>query len=480
MERRQIPTAGRPAADILAEARDYGQHDADFRGGRTWSLVYWAGEEHHHLVEQAHDLYLAHNALNPIAFQGLKRMETEVVQMCAELFHGPDTTVGTMTSGGTESLLLAVKAYRDRARAKWPWIRRPNLVAPKTIHPAIAKGCHLFGVKLRTVAVDEHGRVDPKAIKKAIDRNTVMVAASAPQYVTGVVDPIPEIAAIAHKKGVPMHVDACFGGFILPWLERLDVPLPLWDFRVPGVCSVSADLHKYGFAAKGASVLLYREMGYLRHQFFASTDWPGGIYISPGLPGTRPGGPIAAAWAALQGMGEEGYLGLARDAWAAANQLRAGIANIDGLRVLGEPMTTVVTWSSDDPKVNVYAVADQLQAKGWAVDRQQHPASVHCTCNASNLPVIDTYLADLAEAVAHVKAHPELTKEGDAAVYGLMSRVPLRGMVKSAVLDVMEKMYAPDATGAPDLDTEGDAVQEWATKAFDAVDRVKARLGAAK
>jgi glutamate/tyrosine decarboxylase-like PLP-dependent enzyme len=481
MTRRLIPQTGRSADAILAEARDYGQHDADFRGGRTWSLVYWAGEEHHHLVEQAHDLYLAHNALNPIAFQGLKRMETEVVQMCAGLLNGPESTVGTMTSGGTESLLLAVKAYRDRARAKWPWIRRPNLVAPKTIHPAFAKACHLFGVKLRTVSVDEHGHVQPKAIRKAIDRNTIAVAASAPQYVTGIVDPIPEIAAIAQRKGVPMHVDACFGGFILPWLEKLGVAMPTWDLRVPGVTSISADLHKYGFAAKGASVLLYRDMSYLRHQFFASTDWPGGIYISPGLPGTRPGGPIAAAWAALQGMGEEGYLSLAADAWKASNQLREGIAGIDGLRVLGgTPMSTVVTWSSDAADVNVYAVADQLQAKGWAVDRQQHPASVHCTCNASNLPVIDTYVADLAEAVAHVRAHPELSREGDAAVYGLMSRVPLRGMVKSAVLDVMEKMYAPDATGAPDLEDDGGAVQEWATKAFDAVDRVKARLGGAR
>lgn len=481
MNRRTIPESGRSADDILAEARDYGQHDADFRGGRTWSLVYWAGEEHHELVEKAHDLYLSHNALNPIAFQGLKRMETEVVQMCADLFHGPDSTVGTMTSGGTESLLLAVKAYRDRARSKWPWIRRPNLVAPKTIHPAFAKACHLFGVKLRTVAVDEHGHVDPQAMRKAIDRNTVMVAASAPQYVTGIVDPIPQIAAIAQSKGVPMHVDACFGGFILPWLERLEVvAVPPWDFRVPGVTSVSADLHKYGFAAKGASTLLFRDMTYLRHQFFASTDWPGGIYISPGLPGTRPGGPIAAAWAALQGMGEQGYLDLAKQAWEASEKLREGIGRIDGLRVLGgRPMSTVVTWTSDAADVNVYAVADRIQAKGWAVDRQQHPASVHCTCNASNLPVIDTYLADLEEAVAYVKAHPEVAKEGDAAVYGLMARVPLRGFVKSAVLDVMEKMYAPDATGAPDLDDDGGAVQAWATKAFDAVDRVKARIGGA-
>jgi glutamate/tyrosine decarboxylase-like PLP-dependent enzyme len=480
MQRRTIPTTGRDADAILAEARDYGQHDADFRGGRTWSMVYWAGDEHHALVEKAHDLYLAHNALNPIAFQGLKRMETEVVQMVAGLFHGPDTVCGTMTSGGTESLLLAVKAYRDRARSKWPWIRRPNMVAPRTIHPAFAKAAHLFGVKLRTVPVDEHGHVEPRAIRKAIDRNTIFVAASAPQYVTGVVDPIPEIAAIARKRNLPLHVDACFGGFIQPWLERLGVAMPPWDFRVPGVTSISADLHKYGYAAKGASTLLFLDMPYLRHQFFASTDWPGGIYISPGLPGTRPGGPIAAAWAALQGMGEDGYLGKAEQAYEAAQKLRAGIARIDGLRVLGRaPMSTIVTWSHSDPAVNVYAVADQMQSRGWSVDRQQHPPSVHCSCNASNLPVIDDYVADLTEAVAYVRAHPDLAREGDAAVYGLMARVPLRGFVKSAVLDLMEKMYAPDASGAVELEDDSDRVQQIATRVLDTVDRLKARFGGA-
>ena len=335
-------------------------------------------------------------------------------------------------------------------------------------------------VKLRTVAVDEHGHVDPNALRKAIDRNTIFLAASAPQYVTGVVDPIPEIAAIARRKKLPLHVDACFGGFIQPWLEKLGVAMPPWDFRVPGVTSISADLHKYGYAAKGASTLLFVDMSYLRHQFFASTDWPGGIYISPGLPGTRPGGPIAAAWAALQGMGEDGYLDKARQAYEAAQKLRAGIRRIDGLRVLGrDPMSTIVTWSSDAPDINVYAVADQLQAKGWSLDRQQHPASVHCTCNASNLPVIDTYLADLEASVAHVRANPDLAREGDAAVYGLMARVPLRGFVKNAVLDVMEKMYAPDASGEVELDDDGGKVQEIATKVLDTVDRLKARIGGA-
>lgn len=475
-ERTPIPSKAVDPETLLERAREYGSSDADYRNGRTWSLVYWAGEEHHHLVEQAHNLTLAQNALNPIAFQGLRRMETEVIDMAATLFNGPDTTVGSMTSGGTESLLLAVKTYRDRARKKWPWIRRPNLVAPATIHPAFTKADHLFGVRLKTVPVDEHGLFDLRHFRRAIDRNTIAMAASAPQYVTGAVDPIPLLGTIAQKRSLPFHVDACFGGFMQPWLERLGVVMPTWDFRVPGVTSISADLHKYGYAPKGASVVLYRDMSYLRHQFFAATGWPGGIYISPTIAGTRPGGPIAGAWASLQGMGEEGYMALAEKAWDVAQRLRAGIAEIDGIEVLGpQPTSTIVTWASSDPGVDVYSVADVLQSRGWGVDRQQRPASIHCTCNASNLPVVDQYLKDLAEAVEHARQHPELSKEGDAAVYGLMSRIPIRGLVQNAVIDVMAKMYAPGVWAPPDLQEEPGPMEQAAQKAFTLIDRLRGR-----
>lgn len=472
--RTTIPETGEEHDAILQQVRDYAVKDADYQGGRTWSLVYWVNEEHHHLVEEAHNLTLAKNALNPIAFQGLRRLETEVVDMAAALFNGPDSTVGSMTTGGTESLLLAVKTYRDRARKKWPWITRPNIVAPQTIHPAFMKASHLFGVKIKTVPVDEHGLFDVDRYRRAIGRNTIALAASAPQYVTGTVDPIPLLGAIAQRRNLPFHVDACFGGFMQPWLERLGVTMPAWDFRVPGVTSISADVHKYGYAPKGASVLLFRDMDHMRHQFFAATDWPGGIYISPGLPGTKGGGPIAGAWASLKGLGEDGFLALAEKAWATSQALREGIGRIDGLRVLGpQPMSTIVTWTSDDPAVDVYAVADEIQARGWGVDRQQNPASVHLTCNANNQAVVDDYLADLEQAVAHVRAHPELKKEGDAAVYGLMARVPVRGFVKNAVIDVMAKMYAPGVWAPPELEGEQGTLEKAAQKAFEVIDRVR-------
>ena len=220
---------------------------------------------------------------------------------------------------------------------------------------------------------------------------------------------------------------------MLPWLEKIGVALPAWDFRVPGVTSISADLHKYGYAAKGASTIIYRDMSYLTHQFFITTDWSGGIYASPSMAGTRPGGPIAAAWAALHAMGEDGYCALAQKAWDATEALRAGVRAIPELRLLGLPHATVVSYASAREEIDLYAVADQLASKGWDVGRQQNPPSVHLTVNANNAPVVEAYLADLREAVDAVKANPELKREGEAAMYGMMAKVPVRGLVKHSV-----------------------------------------------
>jgi sphinganine-1-phosphate aldolase len=247
-------------------------------------------------LQRAHNLFFAENALNPMAFKSLKRMEAEVVQMTASMLHAPDDACGTMTTGGTESLLMAVKAARDRAKARGPKTDRPNVVAAITAHPALDKAGHYFGLEIRKAPVGPDKRVIVSAMKKLIDKNTVLLFASAPQYPHGVIDPIDEVGRLALSRGIPLHVDACIGGFVLPWVERLGYPIPAFDFRVPGVTSMSADLHKYGFAVKGASVVVYRDMSYLEHQFFLETEFPGGIYASPSMTGTRGGGPIAAAW----------------------------------------------------------------------------------------------------------------------------------------------------------------------------------------
>jgi len=469
--RTRIPSTGRNPDQLLAHMDQLRTADADYRGGRTWSMVYWANEAHEAFLKKAHNLYFSDNALNPIAFKSLKQMESEVVQMTADMLHGPDSAVGTMTSGGTESILVAMAAYRDRARRRWPWIRRPNVVLPETAHPAFDKAGHYFGIRMRRAAVLPTGQVDIRDMKRRIDRNTIALAASAPQYVTGTIDPIPELGALALSKRLPFHVDGCFGGFIQPWLEKLGVAMPPWDFRVPGVTSISADVHKYGYTAKGASVIVYRDMSYLRHQFFVQTGWSGGIYISPSMRGTRPGGPIAAAWASLQAMGEDGYLEIAKTAYDTAQHLRDGLNAIDGLRVLGLPHSIVAAYAASSDEVDLFVVADQLQERGWSVDRQSTPPSIHCSVNAANAPVVDEYLADVRDAVAHARAHPELSTEGDAAMYGMMAKVPIRGLVDHSVRKIMEQMYSPDGT-MPDLGAS-EEIDGTLLKALDLFDRAK-------
>lgn len=450
-----IPQRGLGEDEVLDALDELRRDDADYEQGRTFSLVYYAGPAHQQLIERAYSKFAATNALNPMAFRSLRRMEAEVVRMTAGMLHGDRKVVGTMTSGGTESILLSVKTARDRARALKPKIVKPNIVAPETIHVAFDKAAQYFGLELRYARLGPDLRADVKDMASLVDANTVMLAASAPQYPHGVVDPIEEIGELAARKKIPFHVDACVGGFLLPWVERLGHPVPRWDFRVRGVTQISADVHKYGFAAKGASTILYRDMSYLRHQFFVSTDWPGGIYASPSIPGTRSGGAIAAAWASMVGLGESGFLEHTRRAMDASRALIAGIEQIPELEVMGKPDATILAWRTRKSSgLDVYTLADRLEDRDWNIDRQQNPPCIHCTVTSNHESVVPEYLRDVREAVTFVRAHPELQSRGNAAMYGMMAKVPFRGMVKKSVLEVMERMYGPDAA-RPDLDMLG-------------------------
>ena len=465
----RIPTQGRPAAEILDELAARKANDTKWREGRVFSLVYHvpgaAGEALEELLQRAHALYASTNLLNPIAFGSLKRMESEVIAMAGELFHCPGA-VGTMTSGGTESILCAVAAYRDRARRARPWVLRPELIAPTTIHPAFDKAAHYFNVKLVKVPVGPDLRADVRAMAKKISRSTIGLVGSAPQYPHGVVDPIAELGQLAEAHDLPLHVDACVGGWVLPWIERLGRRVPVWDFRVPGVTSISADLHKFGYAGKGASTLVWRSIEAMRHQIFVATEFPGGIYASPTMGGTRPGGPIAAAWAALNALGEDGYLELAKLALDAAEGLRRGIEGIPGLALLGNGDATIVAYSTPEVVESaadsslwpalvrrvtggggeaIYAIADRMETRGWTIDRQHRPASLHLTVTANHAHVVDDYLADLAASVAEVRRDPALAKSGSAPMYGMAAKMPLRGFVASRVRKMMADMYAKGA-----------------------------------
>jgi glutamate/tyrosine decarboxylase-like PLP-dependent enzyme len=328
------------------------------------------------------------------------------------------------------------------------------MILPESAHVAFEKAAEYFGVKAVHAPLDADYRADMRAVKKLINRNTILLVASTPSYPHGVVDPIEELGRLAQRHHLPLHVDGCLGGFLLPFVERLGHDVPPFDFRVPGVCSMSADVHKYGYAAKGASVLMYRNMKHFKHQFFLYENWPGGIFLSPGLLGTRPGGPIGAAWAALQAMGENGYLRHARTVMQTTKRLQAGVNAVPGLAVVGRPHMSVFAYRSTDPAVNILAVGDQMEKRGWHIDRQQKPDSLHAMVTPRHAAVVDDYLRDLRASVDYVRAHPEAALEAGAALYGMAFSVPFRSLVKNDLLKTAMKMYGPECE-IPSLGEDG-------------------------
>ena len=339
--------------------------------------------------------------MNTFAFPSLAEIQSEVVRATADLFHGGADAAGFMTSGGTESILMGVKAARERGRAERD-ITAPEMVIPESAHAAFHKAAHYFGVRVHKVPVADDWRADIDAMARAVNENTVLVVGSAPQYPQGVIDPIPDLAQLAASVGASMHVDACMGGFVLPFMELNGESLPPWDFRVDGVTTISADIHKLGYAPKGASVILHRTKELRRYQTFVFDDWLGGFYASPNMQGTRSGLPMATAWAVMHRLGVDGYRRLTQVTVDAAREMIAGVRSVSGLRVLGEPEAHVVTIAATDDGVDVFALGDALQRHGWFLDRQGPPDSLHATVSAGNAPVIDDFLTDLRACVAEV------------------------------------------------------------------------------
>lgn len=393
-----LPKQGIPREALLAEMKARKAKDANWRDARTFSLVYPAGPEVDEILHDACNLYLHENALNPLRFPSLREMEVEVVSDTAALLHAPDGAGGCMTSGGTESIVMAVYAARERAKAE-RGVTQPTLVAPLTAHPAFAKAAKYLGLEHRQIPLDADLRADVAAAERLVDERTALVVGSAPNYPFGTVDPIPALAELAARRGISMHVDGCLGGFMLPFWERLGEPVPPFDFRVPGVTTMSADVHKYGYCVKGASVVLHRDEEHLKkYQRFLYADWPGGLYFSQAIAGTRAAAPIAAAWAVTRRLGEDGYVALARRVREATRTIQAGIAAIPGLRLIGAPVMSVFAFTSDgaDP----FAIADRLEERGWCVDRQRGPDALHLMLSPRHADVADEFVADLRAAVA--------------------------------------------------------------------------------
>ncbi|QSR29653.1 aspartate aminotransferase family protein [Nocardioides sp. S5] len=403
-------------SDPLERLRDLQRADLPVHGGRTLAYVYDSGDaEADRVAREAVAAYAASNALDPTAFPSLLRMENELVGFACDLLDAPGTAVGTVTSGGTESILLAVQGARDSR----PDVARPRMVLPATAHAAFHKAAHYFGVEAVLVPVGPDFRADAAAMAAAIDDDTVLVVASAPSYAHGVVDPVTEIAAAAAARGVRCHVDACIGGWVLPYAARLGRAAPAWTFAVEGVTSISVDTHKYAYAPKGTSLLLHHDAGLRRPQFFASAAWPGYTMLNATTQSTRSGGPIAGTWAVVQHIGDAGYLALAEQALAAVDAIVACVEREPALELVVAPDSTLVTLATDDT-LDPFTLTDELVSRGWYVQPQLSfegsGPSIHLSVSAGTLAHVDELATALAESVAAAQAAgPVAVDEGVVA-----------------------------------------------------------------
>ena len=392
-----FPVRSRPAAELLSVIGAERSGDIDWKGGRAFSLVYNTDDPE--LDELLHDVagnFLHENALNPFRYKTLLHMELDVINAAAELFGAPELS-GSLSSGGTESIFLAVYTAREHGADRG--ISQPNIVTARTAHPAFNKACHYLGVEHRRVAYGPDGRADLNAVTDSMDANTVLIVGSAPCYPFGVIDPIEDLGRIADEAGTLCHVDACLGGWLLPFWQRIGRDVPPWDLRVDGVTSISADIHKYGYCFKGVSTVMYRDPALAKKQVFWFDDWPGGLYASGTTAGTRPGSPIAGAWAVINHLGIEGYERLARRVAAATDGFFDAIARQDGLQITSNPDMSVCEFgAADGSGVDINAVGDQMDDRGWALDRQH--GGLHLMLSPGHDRVIDQFTSDLAEAVA--------------------------------------------------------------------------------
>jgi len=405
----RIPAKGLSKDEVFRQLEGFRSEDVDWRSGRTWAYVYDPGREAEDVVKQAFSMYLSENALDPTAFPSMLRLETALVAMAAAHLNGTPGVVGNFTSGGTESIILAVKTARDRARALRPEVTRPNVILPVTAHAAFHKACHYLDVTAVPVPVDPTTFIaDVDAVRRAITANTILLVGSAVSYAHGVVDPIAALGALAQEHRLLLHVDACIGGFLLPYFRRLGVDVPAFDFSVPGVTSISMDLHKYAFAAKGASVILHRDKDLRRHQIYTCAQWTGYSVVNPTVQSTKSGGPLAAAWAVLSFLGDDGYLALAKQALDATQAIVAAIDGMDDLRVLGRPQMNLVAFTSDT--VNVFHIIDEMKQRGWYIQPQLgfhgSKENIHLSVNPASAKWVDAFLDDLRTCTAIAKTLP--------------------------------------------------------------------------
>ncbi|XP_021745353.1 sphingosine-1-phosphate lyase-like [Chenopodium quinoa] len=439
--RTELPATGF-GSRVIEMMKEEKQKDAAWQG-KCSGTVYIGGTEadgHFSLINEACSMFAHTNPLHLDVFQSVVHYEAEVVAMTAAMLGSKDKAsggqiCGNMTSGGTESILLAVKSSRDYMRTK-KGIKKPEMIIPVSAHSAYDKAAQYFNIKLWRVPVNNEYQADVKAIRRYINKHTILIVGSAPGFPHGIIDPIEELGKLAMSFGVCFHVDLCLGGFVLPFARKLGYPIPPFDFSVQGVTSISIDVHKYGLAPKGTSTVLYRNHEIRKHQFVAVTEWSGGLYVSPTIAGSRPGGLIAGAWAAMMSLGEEGYLENTRQIMDVSKKIQEGIKSIPELYVVGRPDMTIVAFASND--IDIFEVNDLMSSKGWHLNALQRPNSLHICLTLQHVLVADDFLTDLQKSVRTVKENPGPISGGLAPIYGAAGRMPDRGMVQELLVNFMD------------------------------------------
>ncbi|XP_055775676.1 sphingosine-1-phosphate lyase 1-like [Salvelinus fontinalis] len=441
---KQLPEQGLTQAEVLDRISEYKTlNEVDWEKGRVSGAVYWGDQTLTKLLVKVYGDFAWSNPLHPDIFPGVRKMEAEVARMTCTLFNGGPNTCGTVTSGGTESILMACKAYRDMAYERG--VKHPEIIAPVSVHAAFDKAANYFGMKLVHIPLDKNTmKVDVKAMRRAISKNTAMLVCSAPQFPHGIIDPIEEVGKLALKYNLPLHVDACLGGFLIVFMAKANYPLAPFDFRVKGVTSISADTHKYGYAPKGSSVILYSDKKYRHYQYFVAPDWQGGIYASPSVAGSRPGGIIAACWATMMHMGEDGYIKATKKIIDTARTIKTEIRKINGVFVFGDPEVSVVAIGSD--VFDIFRLSNALTSKGWNLNTLQYPSSIHicCTVLHTHEGVAKQFISDIKEQVALILKNPNEKTTGMGAIYGMAQSIPDRSMVTEISRGFLDCLYSTE------------------------------------
>lgn len=436
---KKLPENGIAEDTLLGKLSSFeNKEDEPWKEGMVSGAVYHGGEKLLKFLDKVYSIYSQSNPLHPDVWPSLTKFENEIVSMCANIMNGNESVRGAVSSGGTESILLAMKAYRDYYREKKN-ITKPEIILPSSAHAAFLKACDYFCMTPKIIELDENFKVNLEKVKEAITPNTVAIVGSAPSFPYGVIDPIEELSKIAAEHGIGMHVDACLGGFIIPWAEKLGYHTGKFDFSLPGVTSISMDTHKYGFAPKGTSVVLYRNSDLFQEQLYANGTWQGGIYFTPTMSGSRPGYPIVAAWAVMLSMGEKGYMESSKKILDTGKFIKKDLKEMDGIKILGDPLW-VIAMSSD--KYDPYKIFDTMGTKGWMLSGLANPPAFHfaLTMRQTYPGVREKFIADLKASLTEV-SNAKSSPSGMAPVYGMTSALP-EEQVKFFLKNIVEWLYS--------------------------------------